>query len=155
MQDFVIPTETVSWGKDSANSVVVRGLSYNDFVELFTEFGKAVDILFEVIEGGEAKIQSFAENGGIKEFGAGMIKKSPQLVAKLIALATDSPSQATQVARMPLPVQMRLLEAVYRLTVEEAGGLADFLQLVLKIAREVRDIARAVNPAVPLENIGS
>jgi hypothetical protein len=108
-----------------------------------------------LIEGGEQRAKELANGLDLKEFGAGLIQKSPQLVAELIALATDQPDQATQVARMPLPVQIRLLEAVYRMTVTEAGGLADFLKLVLKVAQEVRITARAINPTTDIADIGS
>lgn len=155
MQDFVIPTERVTWGKESEYGVEVRGLSFHDFTQLFMQHGKALDKIFEFIEGGESAASDAANNFDVKEFGVGLIQKSPQLVAQLIALAADSPDRATQVARMPLPVQVKCLEAIYRLTVEEAGGLADFLKLVMQIAREVRVTARAVNPATPLNDIGT
>lgn len=154
MQDLIIPTERVTWGKSVEHGLEVRGLSFQDFTQLFMQHGKALDKVLEFIEGGDAA-QAMASTFDVKAFGEGVITKAPQLVAQLIALAADMPDQATQVARMPLPVQMKLLQAIYRLTVEEAGGLADFLQLVLKLAQEVRVTARAINPTTPIDSIGT
>lgn len=151
MQDFVIPTERVSWGKDGQYGLDVRGLSYQDFTALFIQFGSGLDKIFELIEGTEQTAEDF----DLKEFGGGLVAKSPQLVAHLIALAADMPDRATEVTRMSLPAQIKCLEAIYKLTVEEAGGLANFLKLVLKIAQEVRITARAMNPAIPTTDIGS
>lgn len=144
MTDFFISTETIEWGPENKrNRIEVRGLSFEDFTRLFTEYGKTTDQIFQFIE----NIQS--SNGKMdfdaKAFGADLIVKAPKAVASLIALAADMPDRATQVARMPLPVQVRALEAIYRMTVEEAGGLSDFLALLLRIAREVSQTARLMN----------
>lgn len=155
MQDFIIPTETVKWGRESANGLEVRGLSFHDFTVLFSQYGDAVDKIFELIEGDSSTIKAFSDGIDIKAFGADLLKRAPQLVATLIALATDMPDRATQMERIPLPVQIKLLEAIYRLTVEDTGGLTNFIQLVLGLAKEVRLTARALNPAIPESDIGT
>jgi hypothetical protein len=155
MQDFIIPTEKVMWGKESANGLEVRGLSFHDFTVLFSQYGSAVDKIFELIEGDSSAAKDFAESIDVKAFGADLIKKAPQLVATLIALAADIPDRATQTERIPLPVQIKLLEAIYRLTVEDTGGLTNFIQLVMGLAKEVRLTARAFNPTIPLNDIGT
>lgn len=154
MLDFVIPTEKISWGKGAGQVVEVRGLSFNDFTQLFVKHGKGLDQLFNFIEAGAGQLEAAASKD-IKTFGSGFIMRAPELVAQLIAVAADSPDQAPKVAQLPLPVQIKCLEAIYRMTVEEAGGLADFMQLVLRIAEEVRITARAINPKTPLESIGT
>ena len=149
---FVIATEDVQWGTgERAQTIQVRGLSYQDFVILFTTFGKGVDQIFNFIDAA-AKGGSVA-NVNVKEFGAGLIADSPAAAALLIALAADMPDRAKDVARMPLPAQIKAMEKIYDLTVTEAGGLADFLALVTRIARSVATTTRSLNssqlPEVP------
>lgn len=134
---FVIATEEVRWGqKERAQVLTVRGLSYQDFMVLFTTFGKGVDQVLSFIDA-SSKGGKVPDDFDLKEFGMGMIGSSPQVVALLIALAADLPSNRDDVARMPLPAQIDALEKIYELTVTEAGGLADFLALVSRIARNV------------------
>jgi hypothetical protein len=142
MQNFVIATENVVWGAEKQNSLTVRGLSFQDFTLLFTQYGKPVDEIFQFIERAQS---GGAVDFNAKAFGADLISTAPQAVASLIALAADEPDQATKAARMPLPVQIRCLEAIYKLTVEEAGGLNDFLALVMRIAKGVSQTARLMS----------
>lgn len=144
MTDFFISTDTIEWGPESKRSKIeVRGLSFEDFTRLFTEYGKTTDQIFSFIENIQAN--DGKADFDAKAFGADLIVKAPKAVASLIALAADMPDRATQVARMPLPVQVRALESIYRMTVEEAGGLHDFLALVLRIAKQVSQTARLMN----------
>lgn len=144
MTDFYISTEVIEWGPEKKrNRIEVRGLSFEDFTRLFTEYGKTTDQIFSFIE--NIQVNDGKMDFDAKAFGADLIVKAPKAVASLIALAADMPDRATQVARMPLPVQVRTLEAIYRMTVEEAGGLHDFLALVLRIAKQVSQTARLMN----------
>lgn len=143
MTEFFISTETIEWGPENKrNKIIVRGLSFEDFTTLFKTYGKETDQIFKFIEG--------VQTGGTadfdaKAFGTDLIMQAPKAVANLIALAADMPDRATQVARIPLPVQVRAMEAIYRMTVEEAGGIYDFLALVLRIAKGVSQTARLMS----------
>lgn len=139
MQDFVIPTERIEWGSKVKQGLEVRGLSFHDLTMLFTAHGKDVDKIFQIIEAGQQGI-----GFDVKEFGAELITKAPQVMAHLIALATDMPDQAVA-ARMPLPVQIRILEAIYKMTIEETGGLNDFLALALRLMQTVRQTIPSVS----------
>lgn len=143
MTDFFISTETIEWGSENKrNKIEVRGLSFEDFTVLFTTYGKATDDIFKFIENVQT---GETADFDAKAFGADLIIKAPKAVASLIALAADMPDRATQVARMPLPVQVRALEAIYRMTIEEAGGLSDFLALVTRIAKSVSQTTRLLS----------
>lgn len=156
MTDFFISTEAIEWGPEARrNTITVRGLSFEDFTVLFSQFGKETDKIFQFIE-------SLQESGkadfDAKAFGAELIASAPKAVASLIALAADMPDRATQVARMPLPVQIRALEAIYRMTVEEAGGIADFLAQVTRIAKGVSQTTHLMSSRqneFPLSNTGT
>lgn len=143
MTEFFIPTETLEWGSDTRrSSIALRGLSFDDFTKMFTQYGKTTDDIFQFLESVKSDDKSDFD---AKAFGADLIAKAPKAVASLIALAADMPDREASVARMPLPVQIRALEVIYRLTIEEAGGLADFLDLVLRIAKGVSQKARLMN----------
>lgn len=156
MTEFFISTEAIEWGPENKRSKIeLRGLSFEDFTSLFKTYGKETDDIFKFIEsmqsGGTADFDA-------KAFGTDLILKAPKAVASLIALAADMPDRATQVARMPLPVQVKAMEVVYRMTVEEAGGLSDFLALVLRIAKGVSQTARLMSSqqtSLDLSNTGS
>ena len=92
MQDFVIPTEKVTWGKKEQHTLEVRGLSFQDFTVLFQTHGKVVEELFPFIEG----FLGAQPEGPVdaKAFGKELLFKAPEVVAHLIALATDMPNRA-------------------------------------------------------------
>ena len=76
MRDFVIPTKTVEWGT-SGQVVEVRGLSFNDFTLLFTQFGPTVDRVFEFF----GQLQSENPEVDIKAFGVELLHSAPNVVA--------------------------------------------------------------------------
>jgi len=152
MQDFIIPTERVEWGSNGKVGFDVRGLSVQDITILFTTHGASVDKIFSFIEGAHQGDDGF----DVKEFGADLIIKAPQVVAQMIALAADMPDQAVA-ARMPLPVQIRALEQIYKLTIEETGGLTDFLALVLRLIQSAKQAIPSMSSQqnLNLNNTGS
>lgn len=135
MQDFVIPTEKVTWGKKEQHSLEVRGLSFQDFTVLFNTHGKLIEDLFPFIEGFLGSQPDGPVDG--KAFGKELLFKAPEVVAHLIALAIDMPDRAVA-ARMPLPVQIRILEVTWLLTIEESGGLTDFFELLLRLIQSTK-----------------
>lgn len=153
MQDFVVSTETVKWGTKDSQTLEVRGLSFQDFTVLFTQYGKSVDSIFQFVE--SVQNPGSVSDFNAKEFGDGLLIHAPQAVATVIALAIDMPDRVTQVARMPLPVQLRCLEAIYKLTIEEAGGLEDFLAFVLRLAKNVSGAAKSMTGQMRAINTGT
>ncbi len=154
MTDFHISTETIEWGP-RPNRITVRGLSFEDFTVMFTTFGKETDQIFKFIESANS---GEAADFDSTAFGKDLIFKAPKAVASLIALAADMPDRATEVARMPLPVQVKAMEAIYRMTIEEAGGLSDFLALVRRIAKSVSQTTRLMSSpqtSLDLTNTGT
>lgn len=133
MTDFLYDTETVTWGKNGKKSLTVRGLSSEDLTVAIRHHKESLDKLFNLVEG---KLQ--LENDQLTGFGMELMDQFPSLVALLIALAADMPNRAGEVQRLPVPVQLRLIEAIYQLTIEDTGGLNDFLSRVFTLLRQVR-----------------
>ncbi|MRJ43347.1 hypothetical protein AKK84_14060 [Idiomarina sp. FeN1w] len=79
-----------------------------------------------------------------------LMEQFPGLVAQLIALATDKPDKAGEIERLPAPIQLKLMLAVYELTVEDTGGLQDFLQQVFAILDRIKATTHSLNlPQIP------
>jgi hypothetical protein len=143
MQDFILPTLNVSWGKSSTHSLEVRGLGFQDITELFVTHGKEVEQVFTIVENAMGA-SGDPSNLDVKAFGAELITKIPQVVAHVIALATDMPDRA-KAARMPFPVQLQILESTYILTIEETGGLESFFEQLLHLLRSVKQTIHSLS----------
>lgn len=121
LKDLVIRREKVSFGE---HSFEVRGLTMEDLTALVQNHAKELAELFE----------------GKIDFGV-MTLKSPLLVAKLIAYASDEPDAVSQARGLPISVQIDALTKVWKMTIfdEEsfvkqvrdlASGIARFVALV-------------------------
>lgn len=129
MINLTIPYETISFGN---NSIQVRGISVNDITILIQTFG------FKTLDDA---VKEFTEKNSDEnsEFDLmDLLTKFPLAAAHLIALAADSSDQAGLVARMPAPAQIQCLEAIYKLTIQETGGLESFILLIRKIMRGIQ-----------------
>jgi hypothetical protein len=84
------------------------------------------------------------EDQDLTEFGMELMDQFPDLVALLIALATDMSNRAGEIKHLPAPVQLRLMMAVYELTIEDTGGLQDFLQQVFAILKQVKTVTHSL-----------
>lgn len=126
MINLTIPYEKISFGN---NSIQVRGISVHDITILIQTFG------FKTLDDAIKDFTEKNSNEG-KEFDLmDLLMKFPLAAAHLIALAADSSDQAGLVARMPAPAQIQCLEAIYRLTIQETGGLETFTLLIRKIMK--------------------
>lgn len=120
--DFFIPTETISFGKAK---ITVRGLSYADITKLLTVFNIAsLDQFLDSTLGEFEKL----------DFGK-IVISFPNQAAHIIALAADMSDRVSEIARMPAPAQTQALYQIYKLTVEETGGIEGFFGLVLAILK--------------------
>ena len=126
-------TETVTWGREGKErSLTVRGLSTRDLTTAIRSHGDSLNKLFQAAEG---KLDA---GDDLTTFGMELMDQFPDLVATLVALAADQPDRSGQILQLPAPTQLRLMEAIYTLTVVETGGLNDFLSRVFNVVRSVR-----------------
>jgi len=132
MNDFLYNTEDVKWGREGSERVLtVRGLSTQDLTITIRTHKDSLTKAFELAEGR-------LEDENLTEFGLELMEQFPGLVAQLIALAADKPDKAGEIGCLPAPVQLRLMLAVYELTIEDTGGLQDFLQQVFAILNRIK-----------------
>lgn len=150
MTDFLYDTLTVKWGKDGKRELSVRGLSTQDLTAVIKTHKDSINKAFQMAEGRVEDDQS------LTEFGMELMDQFPELVASLIAHAADIPDRAGEVVRLPAPIQLQLMEAVYQLTIEDAGGLQDFLQRVFALLRSVKGTIPLLNSQqTPEANTGT
>jgi hypothetical protein len=139
MTDFLYSTLEVKWGKAGKEKVLdVRGLSVQDLTTAIRTHKDSLNKAFSLAEG------RIDEDQDLTEFGMELMDQFPDLVALLIALATDMSDRAGEIKHLPAPVQLRLMMAVYELTIEDTGGLQDFLQQVFTILKQVRTVTHSL-----------
>lgn len=140
MNDFLYNTEEVKWGREGKEKVLtVRGLSTQDLTIAIRTHKDSLTKAFQMAEG------RLEDDQSLQEFGLELMEQFPGLVAQLIALATDKPDRAGEIQRLPAPIQLKLMLAIYGLTIEDTGGLQDFLQQVFVILDRVKATTHSLN----------
>lgn len=140
MSDILFDTEEVTWGREGKEkSLVVRGLSTSDLTIAIKTHKGSLEKLFAFAEG------RLEEGQGVADFGFELLDQFPDLIADLIGLAADKPEISDQVKKLPAPVQLKLAEAIYRLTIEDTGGINDFLHQVFALLRGMNTATRSLN----------
>ncbi len=143
MTDFLYSTEEVKWGKAGNEKVLnVRGLSVQDLTTAIRDHKDSLNKAFSFAEG------RLEEDQNLTEFGMELMEQFPELVALLIALAADMPNRAGEIKHLPAPVQLRLMVAIYELTIEDTGGLQDFLHQVFAIINQLKKTTHSLNSQV-------
>lgn len=126
---YVAPREKVALGKN--DHFTVRGLSTADVSKLLQEHRQDLEALFTVFETSkELSTQS------IEAVTMYLLQDMPSLTAELIVIASDEPDATVeQVVLLPLPSQLDALGKIMKLTFEEAGGLKNFVAMLMTLLR--------------------
>jgi len=135
LRDLVIPTELV---KVADEGFPVRGLSPNDALDLYYRHAGELSALFDQFT---ARVKA-GESADAMEVGTAMVGGAPQIMAEIIALASDSdprspdwPLDVAQALRLPAGVQMDALEKIGRLTFTSDMPPGKFFGLVISMAQ--------------------
>lgn len=133
LKDFQIATRSVPF---RGGSLEVRGLALNDISHLIREYLAELNTLFDLYSKEESRETANAQS---VKFAVTIIQETPNLVAQLIVLATDSTQAELTIAeRLPIPVQTEVLRQVIELTFEEAGGAKKFLDSIVGLVTSIR-----------------
>lgn len=136
---FDVPTLKVSWASGGKQyGFEVRGLSDEDLVKLVRDNDEALNKAFNAVQGVSGQNPEDLTNTNAVEFGKALLEAVPELVAQMIALAADMPDKAPVVRKMPAPIKLQALTAVWQLTVIDTGGLEPFLEQVLGLMKGLR-----------------
>ena len=130
----------MKWGREGSEKVLtVRGLSTQDLTTTIRTHKDSLTKAFNLAEG------RLDNDQDITEFGLELMEQFPELVAQLIALAADKPDKAGEVIRLPVPIQLRLVVAIYELTIQDTGGLEDFLDQVFAVLKRLKVTTHSLN----------
>ncbi len=118
LKNLVIPEKSVEFGGES---ITVTGLDMEGIVILLQEDEELFRSLFEVEE-----LTLIT-----------LIKQAPTFCAKMIATAAGEPNETEQVRKLPLGIQLKLLEAVWELTVLDMDDLGKVMGYLAEAVTEM------------------
>lgn len=73
-----------------------------------------------------------------------LLTEAPGIAVEVISLASDEPDSTAQVRMLPIPLQVKLLQTIIRLTFEDVGGPKAFVALIGSMIGEQPNPAGAV-----------
>jgi hypothetical protein len=103
-------------------TVELRGLSFNDISYLMQS--RETDI--------DKALKFFREKSETDNIGMWLLTNVPTLIVDMICLSADEPDAIDNVSKLPISTQIELVEKVLDATFKDAGGFANFMQLVAK-----------------------
>lgn len=140
--DFQVERKKIEWNGQFAAEV--RGLTPQDIMRVIAENPVEADAVFEALEEDAREhlsddslsadqIAGALEAGASKSFGK-VLTKAPGLVAKVIAVACDSPDQWEMVRdRFVVPLQFECAQEIARLTFIDPPGFRRFVGNVMAL----------------------
>jgi len=103
----------------------VRGLNLEDISVLVRSHLTELQVLYARFQNTALDTEALIQ----------IISEAPGIAARVIALAADEPSQAVISARrLSMPLQIKILAEIIRLTFEDVGGPKAFVALVGQLA---------------------
>lgn len=143
-QDFQVERKEVKWNGQVAGTV--RGLTPHDIMTVIAENPQDADTVLSLLEddvdlGADKSADELASSleGAAKASFGKVLAKAPNIVAKLIAVACDSPDQWEIVRdRFVLPLQFDMLQDVARLTFVDPPGFRRFLGNVMALVGAIK-----------------
>lgn len=139
LSELQLPTEEIQI--PGGGSFAVRGLAVADISSLFRHHGETLNRVYvDRIEADDFDLAAVARE---------LITTAPLAVAELIALAADEPETWKTVLRLPLPVQIRALEAIAALTFESEADVKNFVEAVIRGSQAVQKVVTALTAPSP------
>lgn len=138
LAEFEPQRVTVSFGREPRKfELSLRGLALDD----------VTIIIRENLAGLDDVLQVYADNVNDKvavaataQYALELVKGSPALVARIIALAADESHLESKAARLPIPVQVDCIKAIIELTFSEAGGVKNFVESLTNLMGAIRPV---------------
>lgn len=137
LADYQPPTEIVSFkGMRRDSSIEVHGISTVDLVRIFTAELPQISTAYALWQ--KTKARQFSELGFLTQ----LVTKTPELVAEVICCASNQRTAEAKAgaAMLPLGVQVMALEAVYRLTLQDCGGLKNLLAILGMVKDDLQPV---------------
>jgi hypothetical protein len=120
-------TRTVQIGPQ--NTMVVRGISLTDLAVLIREHMPDMDAVFDLFKSVDTmKVED------LQPLILTVVTQAPGLAANVIALAAGE-GDASDAAKLPMPVQVAALLGIGSLTFTEVGGVGKFTEMVAALLK--------------------
>ncbi len=132
LADFQPARETVAF---KGGEFSVRGLALDDVAVLMRHHMSDIDALVNAFASDTTPEMASTV---VVQHAITLIKEAPGLVANLIALASDEPDSVDNARRLGIAVQVRAIEAIAKLTFDEAGGPKKFVESLVNLLRGLR-----------------
>jgi hypothetical protein len=113
----------------------VRGLTGDDLGLLVRAHLGTVEAVLQAVKDSAAGPLSGDQTS---RFVLMLAQDAPEVVAQIIAIASDEPDQADAARKLPFPVQIDALQRIGRLTFEEAGGSEGFANALAALVAGTR-----------------
>lgn len=114
--------------------MTVRGVSLDDVALLIRSHLGDLQQLYDMLQDGTLDVFALLIADG---FILKLLVSFPELAARLIAVAADEPEATAQARKLPLPLQIKAIQTIMRLTFEDVGGPKVFAALVRELIREM------------------
>ena len=143
--DYAAPTATItSQGKPVID---VRGLSFVDISLLINSHRADMEKLWAMYN--EFKRKDGGDLVGdalVMRYGFELLNEAPGILANIIALGADEQERIEQISRLPATVQIDSLVAIFKMTIEDFGGVKKMMATLWETAlsfapEEVREKA--------------
>lgn len=128
--DYKVPTTMVETGDGEERPV--RGLSLDDMSHLIVS---NLDTMMDITALYIAQQKDIYATGNMVELITVASRQFPGFVSEVISIVTDTPDLKTM--RLPAGLQLRILTAAIRLTVEDAGGLGNLSAMLQNVVSQV------------------
>lgn len=150
--------ETVMLPK--GGSFTVRGLALSDITRIFRARTQDLSDFFEhymaendKLSSGDPKYQALKSS---TKFGGALLEKAPDVVADIIAYASDEPTKSHVARTLPFPVQLDALEKIAALTFTEEDGAKKAAETVMRMITGGRnlmgDLTQQVSGFIPSDD---
>jgi len=131
--DYAAPTTTI---KSQGKPVIdVRGLSFVDLSLLINSHRADIEKVwamyneFQRKDGGD-----LVGDALVMRYGFELFNEAPGILANIIALGADEKDRITQISRLPATIQIDALVAIFRLTIEDFGGVKKMMATLWETA---------------------
>jgi len=140
--DLPLLTTDIPYGK---TSFAVRGLSTEDVAHILPRYGSDVVMLLGGVLAGQQ-----VDTSTLPTMLKTVVTETPGLVAEVIARAADDPSPkgVGRARKLPLPVQIAALTAIYYNTFTSESELKNFVGIIVKLVTTTSGLVESVIPEV-------
>lgn len=118
-----------------SGSLSVRGLALDDIALLMRDNLSDLDSLLRMYS---HEIDERVTVSATAQYAVALIRDTPALVARVIALACDEPEHENKARKLPIPVQVDVLKKIVELTFSEAGGAKKFFESLTNLLTVIR-----------------